>query len=75
MPKGAFEGDGVRCKTVLEELKRLRVELVDVDLPKYPVNEMLVVLTAEAGAAFDDFSRGEEDEQIARAGAAAYVAS
>jgi Asp-tRNA(Asn)/Glu-tRNA(Gln) amidotransferase A subunit family amidase len=66
VPKGAFEGDGARCKAVLEELEKLGVELVDIELPKYPVSEMLLVLTAEAGAAFDDFSRGDEDGQMVR---------
>jgi len=67
VPKGAFEGDK-RDKNVLDELKKLGVELVDVELPKYPVDEMVLVLTAEAGAAFDDFSRGDQDDQMVRQG-------
>jgi Asp-tRNA(Asn)/Glu-tRNA(Gln) amidotransferase A subunit family amidase len=66
VPKGAFEGNGADCKSVLDELKTLGVELVDVELPKYPIDEMLIVLTAEAGAAFDDFSRSDKDDQMAR---------
>jgi len=64
VPKGAFQDE--RDRRVLEELKALGVELVDVELPKYPVDELMIVLTAEAGAAFDDFSRGALDDQMAR---------
>ena len=66
VPKGCFDGNDTRCKSVLEELKKLGVELVDVELPKYPVYEMMIVLTAEAGAAFDDFSRSDRDDQMVR---------
>jgi Asp-tRNA(Asn)/Glu-tRNA(Gln) amidotransferase A subunit family amidase len=66
VPRGAFEGRGERCKTVLTELEALGVKLVEVDLPDYPVDEMMIVLTAEAGAAFDDFSRGEDDDAMVR---------
>jgi Asp-tRNA(Asn)/Glu-tRNA(Gln) amidotransferase A subunit family amidase len=66
VPKGAFDGGGERCRTALEELKALGVELVEVELPKYPVDEMMIVLAAEAGAAFDDFSRSEKDDLMVR---------
>ncbi len=66
VPRGAFEGDGARYKGVLDELKQLGVELVEVELPKYPVDEMMIVLGAEAGAAFDDFSRSERDDLMVR---------
>jgi len=67
VPQGAFEGpQGERCKTVLDELKALGVELVDVKLPDYPVDAMMIVLAAEAGAAFDDFSHGTQDDEMVR---------
>jgi Asp-tRNA(Asn)/Glu-tRNA(Gln) amidotransferase A subunit family amidase len=66
VPRGAFEGGGARCKSVLEELKALGVELVEIELPRYPVDDMMIVLAAEAGAAFDDFSRSEKDDQMVR---------
>jgi Asp-tRNA(Asn)/Glu-tRNA(Gln) amidotransferase A subunit family amidase len=65
VPKGAF-GQGEPSKSVLDELRKLGVELVEVELPKYPVDAMLIVLTAEAGAAFDDFSRSDRDDHMAR---------
>jgi Asp-tRNA(Asn)/Glu-tRNA(Gln) amidotransferase A subunit family amidase len=66
VPKGAFAGEGERCRTVLAELAGLGVECVEVELPRYPVDEMMIVLAAEAGAAFDDFSRGDLDERMVR---------
>jgi len=66
VPKGTFEGNDARCKSVLDELGKLGVELVELELPQYPVDEMMIVLTAEAGAAFDEFSRGTDDERMKR---------
>ena len=66
VPTGAFEGNDARCKSVLEELGRLGVELVELELPRYPVDEMMIVLAAEAGAAFDDFSRSTADDRMVR---------
>jgi Asp-tRNA(Asn)/Glu-tRNA(Gln) amidotransferase A subunit family amidase len=66
VPRGAFDGPGERCRTVLAELERCGVELVEVELPDYPVDEMMIVLAAEAGAAFDEFSRGDGDDQMVR---------
>ncbi len=66
VPKGAFAGQGERCQSVLAELEALGVELVEIELPRYPVDEMMIVLTAEAGAAFDDFSRGDQDDRMVR---------
>lgn len=66
VPKGAFDGNDARCRSVLDELKALGVELVELELPRYPVDEMMIVLTAEAGAAFDEFSRGTDDDTMKR---------
>lgn len=66
VPRGAFEGGESRCKTVLDELGALGVELVEVDLPRYPADEMMIVLQAEAAAAFDEYSRGDGDDHMVR---------
>lgn len=66
VPKGVFEGNEARCKGVLDELRTLGVELVELELPRYPIDEMMIVLTAEAGAAFDEFSRGPDDDKMKR---------
>lgn len=67
VPTGAFGADDPALH-VLEELAALGVELVDVELPDYPVDDMMIILAAEAGAAFDEFSRGVLDEELARQG-------
>ena len=67
VPKGAFLGaEGPDCKLVLDQLESLGVELVEIELPDYPVNEMMIVLQAEAASAFDEFSRGANDDEMVR---------
>jgi len=63
VPKGAFED---KQDPVLRELAGLGVELVDVELPSFPVREMLIVLHAEAATAFDELTRDGRDDQLAR---------
>jgi Asp-tRNA(Asn)/Glu-tRNA(Gln) amidotransferase A subunit family amidase len=67
VPRGAFEGTrGEPFRTVLAELEGLGAELVPLKLPDYPVAEMMIILTAEAGAAFDDFTRADRDDELVR---------
>ena len=63
--KSAFPEDGP-ARRVLEELGDLGVELVELELPAYPVNDMSFVLSAEAATAFDDFSRSDQDDALVR---------
>ena len=51
-------------QSVLEELEALGVELIPIELPSYPLGSMSFVLSAEAGAAFDEFSRSLRDEEL-----------
>jgi Asp-tRNA(Asn)/Glu-tRNA(Gln) amidotransferase A subunit family amidase len=52
---------------VLAALRGLGVSLRPVSLPDVPATDMIsVILTAEAGAAFDAFSRGDLDDQLVR---------
>jgi Asp-tRNA(Asn)/Glu-tRNA(Gln) amidotransferase A subunit family amidase len=60
----AFEGEAFA--PMLEELRALGVELVAVELPDYPVGDMTFVLSAEAAAAFDEFSAGDADDRLVR---------
>jgi len=53
-------------QSVLAELEALGVELVPIELPDYPVGDMRFVLSAEAAAAFDEFSRSERDDLLVR---------
>ncbi len=50
---------------VLDELKALGVELVPIELPaSIPAGDLLVVLTCEAAAAFDELTRDGRDAQM-----------
>jgi len=70
--KGAFEGNGAVYAHVLDELRGLGVELVEVELPDYPVSDMTLILGAEAATAFDEFSRGDRDDLLVRQSADAW---
>ncbi|MBI5476939.1 MAG: amidase [Ignavibacteriales bacterium] len=50
----------------LETLRSLGAELIPVDLPKYPVNELSFILNAEAAAAFDDLTLSGKDSMLVR---------
>ena len=66
VPKGAFEGRGDMYAHVLEDLKQKGATVVDIELPDYPIGEMLIILSAEAAAAFDDITRDGRDDQLVR---------
>ncbi|HED66022.1 MAG TPA: amidase [Planctomycetes bacterium] len=63
--EGTFDEDS-GISNVLDELRSLGVELVPIELPDYPVGDMVFVLSAEAGAAFDEFSIGGLDDELVR---------
>ncbi len=50
----------------LSVLRKMGVELIPVELPKFPVNDMAIILTAEASAAFDDLTRSNRDDLLVR---------
>lgn len=51
---GAFNEQNTAA---LDQLRKLGANLVPVELPKYPVNDMRFVLSVEAAAAFDEMTR------------------
>jgi Asp-tRNA(Asn)/Glu-tRNA(Gln) amidotransferase A subunit family amidase len=51
---------------VLEVLKSLGVELVPIELPDLPVSALSFILSAEAGAAFDELTRSGRDDELVR---------
>lgn len=51
---------------VLDELRGLGVELVPVALPDRPARALTIVLSAEAAAAFDALTRGDDDDRLVR---------
>lgn len=48
----------------LDKLRQLGAELIPVELPKYPVNDMRFVLTVEAATAFDELTRTHKDDLL-----------
>jgi Asp-tRNA(Asn)/Glu-tRNA(Gln) amidotransferase A subunit family amidase len=45
----------------LEKLKELGAELIPIELPALPTNDLAIILSAEAGAAFDELTRSNRD--------------
>jgi Asp-tRNA(Asn)/Glu-tRNA(Gln) amidotransferase A subunit family amidase len=50
----------------LEVLRTIGVELVPIELPDLPVDALSFILSAEAGAAFDDLTRSGADDLMVR---------
>ena len=66
--KSAFDSvkDKANNETVFAVLKKLRVNLIPIELPKYPINDLSIILSAEAGAAFDELTRSGKDDLLVR---------
>ncbi len=52
----------------LEKLKQMGVEMTPVELPKFPYDAMVAMLTAEAAAAFDELTRSGKDKLLTAQG-------
>jgi len=50
----------------LAELRALGVELVPLELPKLPIDSLMTILMAEAATAFDELTRTNQDDLLAR---------
>lgn len=50
----------------LAKLRELGVDLVPIELPKYPVGDLGFILSAEAAAAFDELTRSGKDDLLKR---------
>jgi Asp-tRNA(Asn)/Glu-tRNA(Gln) amidotransferase A subunit family amidase len=53
----------------LAKLREMGVELAPVEMPKFPYDAMVAMLTAEAAAAFDDLTRSGRDKLLTAQGA------
>jgi Asp-tRNA(Asn)/Glu-tRNA(Gln) amidotransferase A subunit family amidase len=53
-----------RHKEALEALAKTGMQLVDTKLPEFPARELVLMLEAEAGAAFDDLTRNGGVEKL-----------
>ncbi len=61
-------GDAARESEALDPLRALGVELVKVPLPTLPSSELMLILMAEAAAAFDELTRSNADDELRRQG-------
>ena len=61
----AKEGQALDA-AALQALRALGVATKPVELPAWPIDDMMILLTAEAGAAFDGFLRGGLAAQLER---------
>jgi len=50
----------------LAVLRSLDIDLIPITLPDYPVDAISFLLAAEAAAAFDDLTRSDKDDMLAR---------
>lgn len=50
----------------LAKLRAMGVQLIPISLPKLPINAMHIILSAEAGAAFDELTRSGKDDLLVR---------
>jgi len=51
-------------EAALAKLKEMGMKLVPVEMPKFPYDAMVAMLTAEAAAAFDDLTRSGKDKLL-----------
>jgi Asp-tRNA(Asn)/Glu-tRNA(Gln) amidotransferase A subunit family amidase len=50
----------------LEKLKELGINLIPVELPEFPINDLSFILSSEAAAAFDELTRSNKDDLLIR---------
>ncbi|MDZ7625538.1 MAG: amidase family protein [Ignavibacteriaceae bacterium] len=50
----------------LAKLRELGAELIPLELPEFPINDLSIILSAEAGAAFDELTRSGMDDLLVR---------
>jgi Asp-tRNA(Asn)/Glu-tRNA(Gln) amidotransferase A subunit family amidase len=58
--------NGANNDTSFAVLRRLGATLVPVSLPKLPISDLSIILSAEAGAAFDELTRGGKEDLLVR---------
>lgn len=50
----------------LAMLQELGAEIIPIELPDFPVEDISIILSAEAGAAFDELTRSNKDDMMVR---------
>jgi Asp-tRNA(Asn)/Glu-tRNA(Gln) amidotransferase A subunit family amidase len=67
--KSAFDSDYPNAATdaaTLDKLRELGAQLVEFELPQYPLGAMVLTLSVEAAAAFDELTRSNADDELVR---------
>lgn len=67
--KSSFDRDynnKERDNAVLETLRELGAELIPIEMPEFDVNALRIILTAEAGAAFQELILSNRDDLLVR---------
>lgn len=67
--KSSFDRDYYnkeRDEAVLDVLRELGVELIPIEMPDFDVNALRIILTAEAGAAFQELTLSNRDDLLVR---------
>jgi len=59
-------------QAALQKMRELGGELIPIELPNYPVGDMMFVLSTEAAAAFDDLTRTGGDDLLKQQGRSAW---
>ncbi len=62
----SVKGDHTNNDEALAKLRELGAMLIPIELPGYPMNDIAIILSAEAGAAFDDLTRSGKDDLLVR---------
>ncbi len=56
----------INNQATLTQFQKMGVKLIPIELPRYPIDAMSFILSAEAAAAFDDLTRSGRDSLMAR---------
>jgi Asp-tRNA(Asn)/Glu-tRNA(Gln) amidotransferase A subunit family amidase len=62
----SFDSAGANDRAVLDVYRKLGAEMVPIELPRLPINDCSIILSAEAAAAFDDLTRSGKDDLLVR---------
>ncbi len=60
------DAKGIAYNDILQVLRGLGATLVPITLPAYPIDALRLILNAEAAAAFDELTRSNQDDLLAR---------
>ena len=56
----------VNDSITLAKLEELGAELIPIELPKFPIDDLSIILSVEASAAFDELTRDNNDDLMVR---------